>query len=162
MLSQQGRTVLLYWHLYCLERVFWVCWDRSQQLSWLCRALAAFSVLQCCTPVPSGFSQGDDERAPIHFWVGRDPAESSLHPFALAQSCWDFSLWWSVGMKRREKSELQEHCCCRQVICNLMGLTGGCIFEVMISHSNNKLKEFMTRLFELKISWWKICLLFII
>lgn len=56
-------------------------------------------------------------------------------------------------MKRREKSEFQEHCCCRQVVCNLVGLTGDCIFEVMISHSSNKLKEFMTLLFELKISW---------
>lgn len=45
-------------------------------------------------------------------------------------------------MKRREKSELQEHCCCRQ---------GGCIFQVMISQSNNKLKEFMTLCTELKI-----------
>lgn len=33
------------------------------------------------------------------------------------------------------------------------GLTGGCISEVMISHSSNKLKEFMTLRIELKISW---------
>lgn len=152
----------MYWYLYCLEGVCWVCWDRSQWLSLLCRALAAFSIKQCYSPVPSGFNQGDDERAPIHSQVGRDPAESSLHPFALTQSCWGFSLWRSVGMERREKSELQEHCCCRQFICNLMGLTGGCIFEVMISHSNNKLKYFMTLHIELKISWWKICLIFLI
>lgn len=56
-------------------------------------------------------------------------------------------------MERREKSELQEHCCCRQPICNLMGLTESCIFEVMISHSINKLKYFMTLHIELKISW---------
>lgn len=119
-------------------------------------------ILWCYTLVPSGFSQGDDKRALIHSQVGRDPAESSLHPFALAQSCWDFSLWWSMGMERREKSKLQEHCCCRQLICDLMSLTEGCISEVMISHSNNKLKEFMTLGTEFKISWWKICLPFLV
>lgn len=32
-----------------------------------------------------------------------------------------------------------------------MGLTGGCIFEMMISHSNSKLKELMTLHIELKL-----------
>lgn len=47
-----------------------------------------------------------------------------LHSNSLAEI---FSLRCSMGMERREKSKLQELCCCRQLICDLMDVTGGCL-----------------------------------